>query len=146
MRTAASNRYQYVLVEVPVDVDVLKQCDNSQGLYAALNPFAYSEAVLELQDRLKERLWELVAEVCTEHQQEVLRMLADGYTQHEVAKALRVNQSSITKCLNGNHDYRYTTKGKFRRYGGIIPKLRKAISRDPECQELIAAIAEHRSD
>ena len=62
---------------------------------------------------------------------------AELETQIEIAKQLNVNQSSITKSINGNCDYR---SGK-RVYGGAKKKLRRLADEDLEVQEILANIA-----
>ena len=62
--------------------------------------------------------------------------MRDGYTQHEIANALGVNQSSVTKSISGNIDY----KNGGVAYGGSIKKLRKLIKNDPKIQEILKRI------
>jgi predicted transcriptional regulator len=60
----------------------------------------------------------------------------------EIAKMLNVNQSSITKSLNGNVDYK---NGK-RIYGGAKKKLNKITEKDDKIKEILAKMAEIRSE
>jgi predicted transcriptional regulator len=70
----------------------------------------------------------------------VIRLYADGYTQMEIAKMLDVNQSSITKSLNGNVDYKNGKKV----YGGARKKIRKIIESDEKIKSLLKQMNEIR--
>ena len=59
----------------------------------------------------------------------------------EIAKILKVNQSSITKSLN-NVDYK---NGK-RVYGGARKKIRKIIELDDRIRDILLRINEVRSN
>jgi predicted transcriptional regulator len=73
-------------------------------------------------------------------------MLRDGMTQQEIANHYGIQQSCITKSLNGNtvyvnangRDEKYIGK----RYGGIIQKLTRIIDKDPIFLELFQKIAD----
>ena len=74
-------------------------------------------------------------------------MAASGKTQMEIAKALGVNQSSITKCINGNVDYKNKdNKGKPTTYGGVRLKLQKIVKEDKKVTEILAKIADLRDN
>jgi len=115
---------------------------DNRGLTARLNAFSYNEEILDLQDQLKKEFWRLVDEQLTDRQKEVLHLSADGMTQMEIAKLLNVNQSSITKSINGNCDYRNGKKV----YGGANKKLRKLIEDDEKIQIILKKILELRTD
>jgi predicted transcriptional regulator len=72
----------------------------------------------------------------------VIRLYADGYTQMEIAKMLNVNQSSITKSLNGNVDYKNGKKV----YGGARKKIRKIIELDDEIKQILQEMADLRDE
>jgi predicted DNA-binding protein YlxM (UPF0122 family) len=93
---------------------------------------------LDLKDRLKELFWQMINEKITPRQKEVLELYCDGYTQTEIAKRLNVNQSSITKSINGNCDYK---KGR-RIYGGSKTRLRKLAENNQEIQDILSQMAE----
>ena len=63
-------------------------------------------------------------------------------TQIEIAKRLNVNQSSITKSINGNCDYR---NGK-KIYGGAKKKLRRIANSDAEVQNILDKIADIQNE
>ncbi len=137
-----SSGYQPVLLESPYSPEMLSEFSDSQGFITKLNPFAYSEELFELKDSLRKATWEIIDTQLTDRQKEVLHLCADGYTQIEVAKKLKVNQSSITKSLHGNCDYR---NGRVS-YGGSIRRLKRLISKDTSIQELLKRIAELQDD
>jgi transcriptional regulator len=116
---------------------------NDDSIYARLSGgFAYDERMLELEDRLKKEFWRVVDTLLTERQREVIRLYADGYTQMEIAKMLNVNQSSITKSLNGNVDYK---NGK-RVYGGARKKIRKIIELDDTIKGILQEMSDLRDE
>jgi len=106
---------------------------NEDSISSRLNPFGYDEELLDLEDQLKKEFWRVVDTLLTSRQKEVIRLYADGYTQMEIAKMLNVNQSSITKSLNGNVDYK---NGK-RVYGGARKKIKKIIENDAKIIEIL---------
>lgn len=133
-RQTRSEKYQYVILETTFSDELLSMFDNSQGISGHLNPFEYDEEVLELKDQLYARLWKLIDIHCTPLQKEILELLyKDGYTQVEVAKMRKVNQSSVVKCVLGNCDY---SKPEKKHYGGSVPKLRRVLMEDAKFVEL----------
>ena len=133
-----SDSYQYVLVESPCSPDMLKEFSEAQGMTGFLNYSHYNEELYDLQDKLKAAFWRIIDTHLTDRQRQVIRLYADGYTQTEIAKKLNVNQSSITKAINGNCDYKH---GK-RIYGGAKKKLRRIAAQDPEVNKILKRIAE----
>ncbi|HVI40222.1 MAG TPA: LuxR C-terminal-related transcriptional regulator [Anaerovoracaceae bacterium] len=137
-----SDRYQWVLVEAPCSPEMLTEFSDAQSIGGKLNHYIYNEELYDLQERLKDAFWRIIDTQLTQRQREVLRLYADGYTQIEIAKKLKVNQSSITKSINGNCDYR---NGK-KIYGGAKKKLKRIASKDPEIQAILKRIAEIQDD
>jgi predicted transcriptional regulator len=133
-----SDRYQWVLVECPCSPEMLTEVSDSDGIGAQLNPWGYNEELFELKDKLKAAFWRIVDTQLTSRQKEVIHLYAEGFTQTEIAKKLNVNQSSITKSINGNCDYRNGRKV----YGGARKKLRKIAEKDEEIKEILERIAE----
>lgn len=133
-----SDRYQYVLVESACSPEMLTEISDSAGMGAQLNPFEYSEEMLNLKDKLKEHFWKLVEDKLTPRQQQVLKLYCDGYTQTAIAATLHVNQSSITKSMNGNCDYK---KGR-KVYGGSKTRLKKLVESDEQIQEILREMAD----
>lgn len=133
-----SDNYQYIIVELSTSPEMLTEVADADGIGAQLNPFGYNEELLDLRDQLKDAFWRIVRTQLTKRQCEVIELYSQGYTQTEIAKQLSVNQSSITKSLNGNCDYR---NGK-RVYGGAKKKLHKLADKDPEIQRILSRIAE----
>lgn len=115
---------------------------NEDSISARLNPFEYNEDLIELEEQLNKEFWRIVDNLLTERQRQVIRLYADGYTQMEIAKMLNVNQSSITKSLNGNVDYK---NGK-KIYGGARKKIRKIVENDEKIKEILARMREIREE
>lgn len=137
-RPTRSDSYQWSIVEIMITQEHMESFNNSQGYQHILNPWHYNEEVLELQDKLSEKLWNVIDGYCTQKQKTVLKMFyKDGMTQMEIAKATNCNQSSITKSLNGNQDMNFD-----KRYGGSYKKLRDILSKDKEFMGLLARIIE----
>lgn len=135
-----SNGYQYIYTEQPYSSEMMAEFSEAQGLVENYNP-EDREKLLDLRDDLKIEFWRLAQEHLTERQFQVIELLAKGYTQIEIAKQLNVNQSSITKSVNGNCDYR---NGK-RIYGGAKKKLRRLADKDKKITEIIQQIADIHS-
>jgi len=137
-----SDKYQHVLIELLCDPCLLVEISESRGMPGLLNYSSYNEELYDLKDKLNAAFWRIIKTELTDRQCEVIELYADGYTQTEIAKKLGVNQSSITKSINGNCDYK---NGK-RVYGGAKKKLRKIADSDEEIQNLLARIAEIYSE
>ena len=141
-RKNRSDKYQWVLLETVCSNDMMESFCNEDGIYNRLNPFGYDEELLRLEDQLKEEFWRVVDTLLTPRQREVIRLYADGYTQMEIAKMLNVNQSSITKSLNGNVDYKNGKKV----YGGARKKIRKIIENDVKIRDILQEMREIREN
>jgi len=141
-RQNRSDRYQWVLLETVCSNDMMEAFCNEDGIYNRLNPFGYNEDLMELEDQLKIEFWRVVDTLLTPRQREVIRLYADGYTQMEIAKMLNVNQSSITKSLNGNVDYK---NGK-KIYGGARKKIKKIIENDERIKDILDKMRDIRDE
>ena len=133
-----SDKYQHILVESSCSPDILTEFSESRGMAGYLNMTSYNEEMYALRAELHNELWRIMEDVLTDRQLQVIKLSAKGFTQIEIAKMLRVNQSSITKAINGNCDYR---NGK-KIYGGAKKKLRKAAAEDPVIQDILDRIKE----
>lgn len=133
-----SDKYQHVLVESSCSPEILTEFSELRGIAGFLNMTEYNEEYLNLRDKLHQELWRLMKEVLTNRQYEIIVLTAQGYTQVQIANKLGVNQSSITKSINGNCDYK---KGR-RIYGGARKKLRAAVKKDERVQEILSEMAE----
>lgn len=140
MKKNRSDRYQNMFNEISYSQEMLADFAIEAGLTAKLN--SYNETLLELKSQLRRELWRLVDTALTPRQRQVIRLYAQGYTQTEIAKMLNVNQSSITKSINGNCDYRNGKKV----YGGARKKLRKLAEKDQKIQDLIRKMEELADD
>lgn len=139
-KTNRSNGYQHLFAEQPYSNEMMAEFSEAQGLVENYNS-EDREQLLVLREQLRGEFWRLAKENLTGRQFQVIELLAKGYTQIEIAKQLNVNQSSITKSVNGNCDYRNGRKI----YGGAKKKLRRLADRDPKIQDIIIQIAEIHS-
>ena len=136
-KTNRSNGYQHLFAEQPYSNEMMAEFSEAQGLVENYRP-EDREKLLDLREELRSEFWRLAKENLTGRQFQVIELLAKGYTQIEIAKQLNVNQSSITKSVNGNCDYRNGRKV----YGGAKKKLRRLADKDSQIQEIIEQIAE----
>jgi DNA-binding NarL/FixJ family response regulator len=97
-KTNRSNGYQHLFAEQSYSHEMLADFAESQGMNENYSPEDH-EMLLDLHEQLTEEFWKLVNEQLTPRQAQVLKLLAMGYTQIEIAKQLNVNQSSITKSV-----------------------------------------------
>lgn len=142
-RKNRSDKYQWVLLETACSNEMLESFCNEDSIYNRLTGgFVYDESLIELEEQLKKEFWRVVDTLLTPRQREVIRLYADGYTQMEIAKMLNVNQSSITKSLNGNVDYK---NGK-KIYGGARKKIRKIIENDDRIKEILVKMRDLREE
>lgn len=132
-----SNGYQHLFAEQPYSNEMMAEFSEAQGLVENYRP-EDREKLLDLREDLRVEFWRLAKENLTERQFQVIELLAKGFTQIEIAKQLNVNQSSITKSVNGNCDYR---NGK-KIYGGAKKKLRRLAEQDEDIQSIIVQIAD----
>jgi len=132
-----SNGYQHLFTEQSYSNDMMADFPVSAGLVEKYKP-EDKETLMDLREELTKRRWELAEEHLTERQFEVVKLMSKAFTQIEIAKQLNVNQSSITKSLNGNCDYRNGKKV----YGGAKKKLRKVADNDPIMKSILERIAE----
>jgi DNA-binding CsgD family transcriptional regulator len=142
-RPSRSSHYQVLFCETSVPNEMLESFPNEESVYKRLNPFSYNDEIAELEEQLKEEFWRVVEQL-TERQKKVLKLLAKGNTQMEVAKELGVNQSSITKSVHGNTSY---DKGKPKvSYGGSKKRLKALLNEDPKIQDILRRIADLRGE
>ena len=141
-RKNRSDQYQSFFAETSYSNEMLDIFSNEDSISARLNPFDYNETLLELEEELKKEFWRVVDTLLTPRQKEVIKLYSDGYTQMEIAKMLNVNQSSITKSLNGNVDYKNGRKI----YGGARKKLKKIIENDEKIKEILKKMQECRDE
>lgn len=137
-----SDKYQHLLLETSCSNDMMESFPNEDSIYKRLNPFDYNEEIMNLEDELKVEFWKIVETLLTPRQQEVIKLYSDGYTQMEIAKMLNVNQSSITKSLNGNVDY----KNKRTVYGGAKKKIKKIMESNENIKNILNKIKELRDE
>ena len=132
-----SDRYQSFFAELPYSNEMMAEFAEASGLYEKYKA-EDREKLMDLRNDLKKEFWRLVDSELTARQRDVLHLYAEGYTQIEIAKKLKVNQSSITKSINGNCDYR---NGR-RVYGGSRKRLKKLADEDPAIQDILEDMAD----
>ena len=137
-----SDRYQNLFAELSCAPETLAEYSDSQGLTGQNHTVKSQEELLDLKDQLIKAFGRIVDTQLTSRQKEVLKLCAQGLTQIEIAKKLNVNQSSITKSINGNTDYR---NGK-RIYGGARKKICRIAAKDVEIQSIFRRMAEINSE
>jgi DNA-binding CsgD family transcriptional regulator len=146
-RTTRSAAYQVLYNELAIGLEVMETFSNEESLHKRLNPFDYNEDILLLEEELRLAFWELVERSLTDRQKQILKGLAAGKTQQEIAKSIGINQSSITKSINGNCNYNeISPNGKPTIYGGSRSKIRKLIDEDPKIQDILKQIATIRDE
>jgi predicted transcriptional regulator len=141
-RRNRSDLYQVYFAESAYSNEMMESFPNEDSISYRLDPFQYDETLLLLEDELKKEFWRIVETLLTDRQKEVIRFCADGYTQTEIAKKLKVNQSSVTKSLHGNVDYK---NGKTI-YGGSKKKLMKIIEKDEKIKQILDKMSEIRME
>jgi DNA-binding CsgD family transcriptional regulator len=143
-REPRSSKYQYLLLETACSAEMMEGFSNDDSVYNRLNPYAYSEELLDLEDELRAEFWRIINTCLTERQNEVVKLYADGYTQMEIAKALGVNQSSVVKCLAGNK-IKDDNKRDMHVYGGVSKKVKRIAEEDPKIKDILRRMEEVRS-
>ena len=141
-RRNRSDSYQWVLLETVCSNDMMEAFSNNDSISSRLNPFMYNDELMALEEELKKEFWRVVENLLTPRQKDVIRLYSDGYTQMEIAKILNVNQSSITKSLNGNVDY----KNGRRIYGGSKKKIKKIIENDEKIRDILKKMTDLREE
>jgi len=132
-KTNRSNGYQHLFAEQPYSNEMMAEFSEAQGLVENYSP-EDREQLLVLREELRLAFWRLAKDNLTARQYQVIELLAQGFTQIEIAKKLGVNQSSITKSVNGNCDYR---NQKRKVYGGVKKRMKKLATQDLEIQEIM---------
>jgi len=136
-----SDFYQYLICEVICGDDVLSSFDSEESMAKRLSAgLSYNENLLELQDKLYEIFWREAEQISTSRQWRVLTLLCEGFTQQEIAKQLKCNQSSITKTIHGSVLYKANNVKYY--YGGFIKKFQKLIKQNEQIQSVLKEINE----
>lgn len=133
-----SDSYQYKIVEISVDPNVMNEFALIESLGSQLNLSKYSERFDELREKLLEKVTQLIETKLTQRQSEVILLRLQGKTQIQIADELGIHQTTVHKLLSGNIDY---ANGK-KRYGGAIKKLQKLCNKDKEIQEILDEMEE----
>jgi DNA-directed RNA polymerase specialized sigma subunit len=141
-RVNRSNRYQYLLLETVCSNDMMEAFSNQESIGFRIDPFKHEEEIIDLQEELKKEFWNVVEECLTDRQKQVIKLVCGNKTQMEIAKILGVNQSSITKSLHGNVDYKNGRKV----YGGASRKIIKSLETNEKVQKILDRINELREE
>ncbi len=136
-----SNGYQYLFAEQSYSNEMMSEFSEAQGLSENYSP-EDKEQLMILREELRLAFWRLAKDNLTERQFQVLQLLSEGFSQQESAQRLKINQSSITKSINGNCDY---SNSKKKVYGGCKKKMRKLAENDEQVQKIFAQIADIHS-
>ncbi len=133
-----------MLLESTTNPDTLTQYSDAFGGFSQIDDCAKKEEISDLQEQLVQEYWNLIDTVLTKRQRKVVHLSAQGMTQTEIAKLLGVNQSSITKSINGNVDYRNVKNGagSKRIYGGIKKKIKKEMAKSEKINIIMKQIEE----
>jgi predicted DNA-binding protein YlxM (UPF0122 family) len=149
-RRTRSSKYQQIFHEILFADDTLAMFMNEDSIQERLSGgFSYDERILDLEDKLKERFWELVDNELTERQAQVLHLYSKNYTQNEIAVKLSINQSSVAKSLHGNANYSKNKNDKIKKpamYGGSDKKLKALIDQDEIIQNILEQMHEIREN
>lgn len=129
-----SQSYQWKIREIPWSSDALIGLSSEHGLF---DNQEQSEEFLDLKEELKTHFWRVAKAGLTKRQFDVISLVAQGLTQHEIAKELGVNQSSVAKCLGGAKQ-KGLYEGKV--FGGCIKKMKKLLDQDEEVQKILQLI------
>jgi DNA-binding CsgD family transcriptional regulator len=140
-KTNRSNSYQHLFAEQSYSNEMMSEFSEAQGLIENYT-LEDKEQLMNLREELKLAFWRLAKDNLTQRQFQVLQLLSEGFSQQECAHRLNINQSSITKSINGNCDY---SNSKKKVYGGCKKKMRKLAENDEQIQKLFIQIAEIHS-
>jgi len=136
-----SDSYQYKIVEIAVDPNVLNDFPFIESLGSQLNLAKYSEEFDDLRHRLMKEVLRIINTNLTKRQCEVVTLRLQGKTQIQIATKLNIHQTTVHKLLMGNIDY---ANGK-KRYGGAIKKLKKICTKDEKVLEILEEMEELRA-
>lgn len=116
---ARSQKYQYLFQEILVEPSSEQLANkNSQD----------SVQMREIKLDISERLIQIANDILTEKQRDIFNYyFVKGLTQTDIAKKMKINQSSVTKSINGNFEY---SDGGRMCYGGSLKKIRRAAEKD----------------
>ena len=129
-----SDSYQYKIVEIAVDPNVMNDFPLGEGLGYQMNLSKYSEEFFNLKQSLMKEVIRVVNTSLTKRQREVVTLRLQGKTQMQIADQLGIHQTTVHKLLCGNIDYRHNKK---RRYGGAVKKLQKVCEKDEKILSIL---------
>lgn len=127
-----ADKYQYIICELVLPEKSWDLFKNKEDVSSQLR-----EELLALDDLLGIEYNKIINSVMTKRQAEVYKLCKEGNNQLEVAKILGCNQSSVYKALHGND---LLHNGQIKRYGGLLPKFRKAINKSDKILQIMKEI------
>ena len=120
-----SDPYQYLMCEVQVDRNFYEGAFSNND--AAVINNNYSEEYITITEQITSLVMKLCREQFTERQLCILQLLLKGYTQHDIAKHLKLNQATIQKSIMGDE----------RNGGGIVRRMKVILIGSEEYRKLL---------
>lgn len=112
--------------EIPIDNQTMERVAENQGIWFETEDDRDRRyAMREFFQKVSPEVEQLIDGQLTDRQREVLKLhYFYGKTQEDIAVILNLTQSTVSRHL-------YGTKRGDKKVGGAIPKLRKAIDKNP---------------
>ena len=95
-------------------------------------------AYREFLDAVRQHLYDAIDNSLTSKQRAVALLYLARLPQEEIAKALHINQSTVSRHLHGTNRH-----GK--KVGGIVGKLRRILDKNPEVQRALKRLEDRRN-
>jgi DNA-binding CsgD family transcriptional regulator len=130
-------------IEISIDPSLLNNFSNEESLNVFFSSNTTSEEFQKLKLELAQEILFLIETKLTKKQQEIIKLTyIDGKTQNQISSILGKNQSTVSKALQGNIDYR----NKRRRYGGAIKKIRKLCAGNQNIKDILKKMKEKQDE
>lgn len=130
-------------IEISIDPSLLNNFSNEESITVFFSSHTTSEEFQKLKMELAQEILFLIETKLTKKQQEIIKLTyIEGRTQNEISSLLGKNQSTVSKALQGNIDYR----NKRRRYGGAIKKIRKLCASSQKIKDILGKMKEKQEE
>lgn len=130
-------------IEISIDPSLLNNFSNEESLTVFFNNYSNSEEIQQLKLELAKEIIIIIETKLTQKQQDVIKLTyLEGKTQNEISTILGRNQSTVSKALQGNIDYR----NRRRRYGGALKKIRKLCANNQKIKDLLLKMREKQQE
>lgn len=130
-------------IEISIDPNLLNNFSNEESISVLFGNQITSEDFQKLKMELAQEILFLIDTGLTKKQQEIIKLtFLEGKTQNEISSILGKNQSTVSKALQGNIDYR----NKRRRYGGAIKKIRKLCENSQKIKDILDKMKEKQKE